>query len=173
MILTMLSGCIFSGSNYPKKSEKFWLVFKKDTVNISFLIDSSFNKIEDAIQWGYLKRVCYKNDDTELCFNFFEDQTVAFSRLPDSLVVNNAKNRYKILVPGAQIKTMNKISNDKLYGIVEQIDHPGGIFYVFTGEFVTIHLSFLIEINCLNKGRDEPEILNDFLDSLRIDITTQ
>lgn len=166
LIIITASGCVPIASNYPRKQESFWLLFKGDTVKVTFLIGSSLNKMDNIIQWGSLKCVGYKNDKIKIHFRFFEDQTLIISHLADSVMIDYIGNYYKSVNPEGKVMKVQKISNDKLYGFLEQIDHPKGTISTFVGEFIAIHLSFSIEINHSETDQYKPEMLNDIIDSL-------
>lgn len=173
LIFILIVGCTSISQHSHTKTEGFQLVFNKDTVNTTFLVDSSLTKSESVIQWGCLKCFGYQSDEFELYFYFPEDQSDTISYHADSVITNYVKKRFIAWMPDGEITRVEKIANNKIYGLIEEYEHKEGRFYIFVGEFVSIHLSFSIEVlqNKANKRR--PETLDDIINSLEIKVNSE
>lgn len=159
----------------PKKVNSFYLLYKSDTIHFTFTIDSSLKETPDAIQWGYLKSFEFKSPDTELFFGFHKNEGESISKFPDSLLVNDLKDRLTDTPKQGKLSNIHKIANNRIYGFWGEFEEKDQRVAKFEGEAVSIRVPFFIEIivNQKKAGQPLPDILEDVLETLQIQVSSQ
>ena len=172
-MLIISTGCASGIQKCPDKPESIEFTYGKDSIKISFLVDSSIEKIHEVITWGYLNRFGYKSNESEIYFSFFSKDLPRISQLPDSTVVQNLKNKFKDMENGGKITKIEKIVKIQLYGFLVEYQRSKDRISMFSGEFTESHLPFSIEISQSNMEQPNPDILNCIVQSLEINIVPQ
>mgnify|MGYP000955535828 CR=1 FL=1 len=157
----------------PKKVNSFYLLYKSDTIHFTFTIDSSLKETPDAIQWGYLKSFEFKSQDTELFFGFNENKGEGLSRTPDSLLVEYLKSKLHDAAIKGEITRIDKIANKSIYGFSGGAEEENLSVRMFIGEVIPAHLIINMQVNQKKTGLPLPDILEDVLETLQIQVSSQ
>ncbi len=176
ILFVALCGCQEISITQPQKAVSFYLLYKSDTIRFTFTTDSSLNESPGPIQWGYMKTFEFKNQNTELFFGFHKNEGRSISRYPDSLLVNDLKDRLTTTPKQGKLSDIRRIANNRIYGFWGEFEKEDERVAYFEGEAVSVRrVPLFIEIVVYQKktGQPLPDILGDVLKTLQIQVSDQ